>query len=286
MMNNKKNRKIPLMIYPCIVGFCLFLTSASVGCFVTQSGVSFIILAGFAVFVLLSFIQIKILDKMQSMRETVLVFNLLLFIKTAVIFCMFLFRGAFGNIHYGDFVHIFHTCLLFGCVLFIIANFYFEKICLINAVLKNGGRAMLKDSVPKFLRLALNCYPLIFSAFIFATVIIFILAEGVVGPLWLLSTFIVYSLLNAVGYVLLLGENKLLTVIFFVFVSLAKYAVAFSAFLVFVPSASVGETRVFYKAYTVFEYIDLCLLSMSIIADAFAVFYIFRELKRNLRKEG
>ena len=45
MMNNKKNRKIPLMIYPCIVGFCLFLTSAIVGCFVTQSGVSFIILA-------------------------------------------------------------------------------------------------------------------------------------------------------------------------------------------------------------------------------------------------
>ncbi len=91
MMNNEKNRKIPLMIYPCIVGFCLFLTSAIVGCFVTQSGVSFIILAGFAVFVLLSFIQIKILDKTQSIRETVFVFNLLLFIKTAVIFCMFLF---------------------------------------------------------------------------------------------------------------------------------------------------------------------------------------------------
>lgn len=240
-------------------------------------------MAGFAVFALFSIIQVKILNKTQSIRETVFVFNLLLFIKTAVIFCMFLFRGAFGNIHYGDFVHIFHACLLFGCVLFLIANFYFEKICLINAVLKNGGRIMLKDSVPKFLMLALNCYPLIFSAFIFATVIIYILAEGVMGPLWLLLTFIVFSLLNAVGYVLLLGENKLLTDIFFVFVSLAKYAVAFSVFLVFVPSASVAETRVFYKAYTVFEYIDMCILSLGIATDAFAVFYIFRELKRNLR---
>ncbi len=283
MMNNEKNRKIPLMIYPCIVGFCLFLTSAIVGCFVTQSGVSFIILAGFAVFALFSLIQVKILNKTQSIRETVFVFNLLLFIKTAVIFCMFLFRGAFGNIHYGNFVHIFHTCLLFGCVLFLIANFYFEKICLINAVLKNGGRIMLKDSVPKFLTLAINFYPLLFSAFVFATIIIYILAEGVMGPVWLLSAFSVYSLLNAVGYVLLLGENKLLTDIFFVFVSLAKYAVAFSVFLVFVPSASVAETRVFYKAYTVFEYIDMCILSLGIATDAFAVFYIFRELKRNLR---
>lgn len=279
-MKKQSNFKVPIMIYPCIAGLFLFLTAAIVGCIISRDGISFILLAVYGAFALFSFIQEKIINKMQSLREKTAVFNLLLYFKTAIIFSIFLFPGTFGNIHSENFIGVFQSVLLFCCVVFAIINFYFEKIYLIKHITKSDNSTMLKDNAPAVLRRILYYYPLLFGLFLFVTVIIYIFAMGFVGPSWLISNIIIYSLLNMTGFTLLLGENKLVTDILYTVISLAKNAFAIIFYAVFLPSAYgyLDNRPAFAGAFNAFLYIDLAVLCIGIVIDILIVYFIFHGL--------
>ncbi len=270
-----KNNKIPVTTYLHLAGFALFIVTSVLGYVIEKSPASFALLGGYVIFLILSALQNGMIGGGEAQGAGNFGYNFALLVKSAIILCMFLIPGTFGNIHSDEAVDVARAVLLFACAVFVIVNYYAEKIRLMRAVSSFGG-AMLNSDMPPFIARTEQYFALVYTTLIIATIIVYALARGAIGPLWLICGAAVYAAFSVAGFSMLLGKNGLGRDVCFAAVSLLKFVIPFILYVIYGRHVDPSlESTVFLTAYRVLVYVDVAALCIGLAADIFAAYFAF-----------
>lgn len=272
-----KKHSFSYVSYIHFAGIALWLIAAIFDFVYDSAAVGFMRLGGLVALSVGSFFQCFLLRGKEGLNADYFLFNFILVLKTAIALIMFFFTGAFGNIHSENAAHVARSVILSLCVLLLAVNFFTEKIYLRKKLAVYGENAAINTALPRIVSVALNGASFIYAVSLTVTILLYALACGLIGPLWLVFGTIIYSLFGVLTFTVLLGKGKLPSSIAFLLLAVAKFVIALVLYLIlgFSLDASM-ESKAFAPAYIVFVYIDVVTVCMVFAVEVVAACFLFK----------